>query len=447
MAAKLTDNMQGQARTGSGNGCGERACKGWKVLDHNGDDETEADFTNVKRVLFQVADLMPESPSGSAGTSAHGPRTTAAENGGKLDQDEADEEEVGVPSPKNTDIPDNGAFPERFLNSNLAETPTAEQSLNETTAPIADEKFGVVEGGEDENMEDFGADEAFPERVAVPSTPEAEYNTPKHLPAAANNNSNNNNNNGATAAGGDEVALSQPAAASPSPAHTGDNPFVTFPYKYSPSHLDASSKGYSNPFARTIMRNSGPPGSLQAIIRLLADEGGVSQNTITIFTESAALLNACGYDFDSGLPVPRKLLKRLRAQPFAFPRTGLDPFMGAKLGRDWGHPAKLMMRASSVRGEIGEGVLVPEVLPSTINWGTKCENNGLGIKISKEWCEGVAGGDAGGLEEGLGESDEDGVEMIEVQRREGAVNMEIEMVGDVDGTKDAGVGAYAAGGS
>ncbi len=371
-----------------------------------------AEFTNVRRVLFQVSDLMPESPSGPTGTSAHGPQAAATEDGGKFGQHRVEEKEVNaMPSLNKTNIADNGAFPERFLDSNLAETSTVEQSLNETAAPIADKQSGVVEGGKDESMEDLGAEEAFPERVAALSPSEAKNNNPKHLFA---NNNNNNNNGAAAAAAAAEVPASQPAAASPGPAHTGDNPFVIFPYSPTPGE-----DYYSNPFAKTLNRGPGLPASRQATIRLLTEEGGLFQNTITTFNGSTALLNACGYDFANGPPVPRMLLKQLRARPFVFPRTGLNPFMGAKLGRDWGHPAELMMRAPSVMKEVEEGVRVPDVLPSTIVWGTVFVNGGLGIRVTREWLDEIGGGDVKEMEVDLRDlENEDGMEGVEVERGE-----------------------------
>ena len=411
--AKLMAEMQDQAEPRSGHGNREGAWEGWKVQDDNGD-EAQAEFTNVKRILFQVSDLMPASPSGPVGPSAHSPQTAATESGGKVGQHGAEEEGVNaMPSFDNTDLADNGAFPERFPNSNLAETSRAEHSLNETRAPIADEQSRVVEGGKDEHMEDFGAEEAFPERVAAPSPPEAKNNNPKHL--STNNNKNNNNNGAAAAAGAAEVPPPHPAASSPGSALTGDHPSVHFPYSTTPGFSGED----CNPFARTLNRDTGRSTCPQANIRLLAEEGGLSRNNITTLNQSTALLNACGYDFDSGQPVPRTLLNRLRAQPFAFPRTGLNPFMGAKLGRDWGHPAEMMMQEPLVKGEVGEGVHVPDVLPSTISWGTVFENDGRGIMITREWWEEVCGGAEGEVEVGPRDSgDEGGVKGIEVEGEE-----------------------------
>lgn len=77
------------------------------------------------------------------------------------------------------------------------------------------------------------------------------------------------------------------------------------------------------------------------------------------------------------------------------------------------------MQEPLVKGEVGEGVHVPDVLPSTISWGTVFENDGRGIMITREWWEEVCGGAEGEVEVGPRDSgDEGGVKGIEVEGEE-----------------------------
>ena len=113
-----------------------------------------------------------------------------------------------------------------------------------------------------------------------------------------------------------------------------------------------------------------------------AAQGTLFPSIMETLAWSHAVIDNCGYDFENDplqCKISKTLRKRLEAQPFTFPTTGKNPFMGIVLPFGWG-PASdvgLLYHPSSDPSPLAAGMYVPPPLPSTIFSGKlfRNENN------------------------------------------------------------------------
>lgn len=105
-----------------------------------------------------------------------------------------------------------------------------------------------------------------------------------------------------------------------------------------------------------------------------AAKGTLFASTMETLAWANAVIDKCGYDFEKDplkVKIPKSLIKRLEAQPFTFPTTGKNPFMGTVLPFGWGPASdvRLLSRSSSELNPVSAGMEAPSPLPSTLYCG------------------------------------------------------------------------------
>ncbi|KAK3897430.1 hypothetical protein C8A05DRAFT_39021 [Staphylotrichum tortipilum] len=121
-----------------------------------------------------------------------------------------------------------------------------------------------------------------------------------------------------------------------------------------------------------------------------AHHGTLFADTVATLNASTALVDACEFD---DAPIPQDVLDRLLARPpRVLKKKGVDPFMGfrGRGGRLARREMDEMLGVSGLEGrELGDGVVVPAVMPRTIWRGTRFERGKeKSLRIPRGWWEG-----------------------------------------------------------
>jgi hypothetical protein len=115
----------------------------------------------------------------------------------------------------------------------------------------------------------------------------------------------------------------------------------------------------------------------------------------TLFSSTVETLNwittaSTAHYVDARPQTPMAPQQQLPARPFRFPRSGMNPFVGARLPAAWGRISDLV-NASQEPNPLAEGIVVPPTLPRSICDGTEFSRDGdtNTLRVSKEWWESV----------------------------------------------------------
>ncbi|KAK3291472.1 uncharacterized protein B0H64DRAFT_330399 [Chaetomium fimeti] len=158
--------------------------------------------------------------------------------------------------------------------------------------------------------------------------------------------------------------------------------------------------GPCNPTALTAEPDSSIPQAIHEDIRALAQQATLFSHTTDSVVYAHDALDNCGYDFAREplrTPIPRAVRGVLAGhRPFAFPRSGANPFMGAEVadgeeaevgvGVGVGVGVDGMIENGGPEGRpLVDGVVVPPALPATIRGGMVFERADNVLLIPAGW--------------------------------------------------------------
>ncbi|KAH6842241.1 hypothetical protein B0I37DRAFT_417437 [Chaetomium sp. MPI-CAGE-AT-0009] len=153
-------------------------------------------------------------------------------------------------------------------------------------------------------------------------------------------------------------------------------------------------EGPCNPTDLSAEPDSTLPQAIHDDIQSLADQGTLFSRVIDSVNYAHEALDNCGYDFEREpllAPIPRAVRAALaRYRPYAFPRTGTNPFIGVELSGDPAEAGADGMENGDPEGRpLMDGVVMPPALPATISGGTVVERADNALVIPVEWKEAV----------------------------------------------------------